>query len=450
MRSVLLALALAACAASPAPPSMPAFPGAEGFGADTRGGRGGRVIAVTSLADAGPGSLRAAIEAPGPRTIVFRVAGTIELARELRITHPYITIAGESAPGAGVTLRNHALIVAADEVIIRFLRSRLGDESRTLEDAITLSLGRNIIVDHVSASWSVDETLSVSPPRSAGPAALDKVTVQWSIIAESLDNTAHRGAAHGFGSLVRGSHGARYSFHHNLWAHHRARMPRPGNYQPANIDAEGPLIDFRNNVFYNWAGGRAGYNADTDAVARYNFIANYYLPGPNSASRSLAFHEGSTGARAHFAGNWMDGTEPSDPHGLVRVDVANPHYFLPAPLETAAITTEPADSAYARVLASAGASRVRDSADRRVVASVMSRSGAIIDSQRQVGGWPALAPETPYGDADQDGMSDVWEAGAGLDTRRNDSASDLDGDGYTNIEEFLHSLAGERGETPNR
>jgi hypothetical protein len=433
--AVLAALAGAAVA-------QPAFPGAEGFGAETRGGRGGRIFHVTTLADDGVGSLRAAVEAEGPRIVIFRVTGTIRLASDLKIEHPFITIAGQSAPGEGITLRDHPLVVQTDEVIIRYIRSRLGDESQTESDAVSLARGRNIILDHVSASWSVDETLSVSQRSTGGVPALDAVTVQWSIIAESLNNSVHGKGAHGYGSLVRGSFGARYSFHHNLWAHHRARMPRPGNYETADADPTGPLMDFRNNVFYNWAGSYPGYNADEGSVSSYNFIGNSYIAGANSQEGAVAFREQSSGARAYFAGNAMNGALPADPWSLVRLEAENPNYRAAQAFETAPVSTESADSAYARVLASAGNSRRRDAVDIRIVRSVFDRNGALIDTQTQVGGWPELPSDEPYQDEDHDGMCDVWERSNGLNPRDpSDGITDRDGDGYTNVEEWLNSRA---------
>mgnify|MGYP001582158194 CR=1 FL=1 len=217
-------------AAAHAEPSRVAFPGAEGAGQYAKGGRGGAVIKVTSLADAGPGTLRAAVEAKGARTVVFDVSGTIALKSALKIENPQITIAGQTAPGGGITLRDQSLIVAADEVIVRYIRSRLGDVSGVQGDAITVLKGRNIILDHVSASWSTDETLSLSSRFDPPENGFYDVTVQWSIIAESLDRSTHEKGRHGYGTLIRASNGARISFHHNLWAHHQARMPRPGNY----------------------------------------------------------------------------------------------------------------------------------------------------------------------------------------------------------------------------
>lgn len=217
--AVALLLASAAPALAQQRP-VPAFPGAEGVGATALGGRGGKVLFVTTLDDHGPGSLRAAVETPGPRTILFRVSGTIKLEKPLRIREGRVTIAGQSAPGDGITLRDHPLEVAADDVVIRYIRSRLGDESRTESDAIWILAGHRIILDHVSASWSVDETLSASANYTRPDQGFWDLTVQWSIIADSLTHSLHAKGEHGYGSLIRGGRGARISFHHNLWANH--------------------------------------------------------------------------------------------------------------------------------------------------------------------------------------------------------------------------------------
>lgn len=423
-----------------APP--PAFPGAEGAGAASLGGRGGRVIKVTTLADSGPGSLRAAVEAKGPRIIVFDVSGTIQLAKPLVIREPRITIAGQSAPGGGITLRDHALIVHADDVVIRYIRSRLGDESKTEDDAIWIRGGRRIILDHVSASWSVDETLSVSANYDNPNEGWHDVTVQWSIIADSLTRSLHAKGEHGYGSLIRGGRGSRASFHHNLWANHSARMPRPGNYAATDRDPQGAFFDFRCNLFYNWGGGRSGYNADKNSLSQYNFVANDYVRGPQS-TRAIAFNEGNPLAKSHFADNRMDGVVPDDPWSLV-TGSALPQQRLAAPVAMAPVTcTSPAEASPV-ILARAGASHSRDSVDVAIVEGVRNRTGKQIDSQRDVGGWPMLATAPASRDSDGDGMPDDWERAHGLNPNRDDSAADRNGDGYTNIEEYLNSLVARR------
>lgn len=435
----MLALVLLAL---PAPDSgqQLAFPGAEGAGRFALGGRGGQVLFVTNLDDSGPGSLRAAVEAKGPRTILFRVSGTIKLLKPLVIREGRVTIAGQSAPGDGITLRDHMLQVSADDVVVRYIRARLGDESRTESDALTITKGRRIILDHVSASWSVDETLSASANYTNADQGFYDVTVQWSIIAESLTRSLHAKGEHGYGSLIRGGRGSRASFHHNLWANHSARMPRPGNYSGPDVDPVGAFFDFRSNVFYNWGRTRAGYNADKATLVRYNFVDNAYVPGPQSL-KPIAFDESDTLARAYFAGNSMNGWIPADPWSLV-TGVQPEGYRLAAPVDVAPVTPDPAASAYARVLAGAGASKVRDAVDARVVAGVRDRTGRQIDSQSEVGGWPELRSLPGPRDSDGDGMPDAWERKHGLDPQAADANGDRDRDGYTNIEEWLADLAG--------
>lgn len=424
-------------------PGQLAFPGAEGAGRFAQGGRGGQVLFVTNLEDSGPGSLRAAIETKGPRTILFRVSGTIKLAKPLVIREGRVTIAGQSAPGDGITLRDHRLEVAADDVVIRYIRSRLGDESKTESDAVWIGRGRRIILDHVSASWSVDETLSASARYTDPDAGFYDLTVQWSIISESLTHSLHAKGEHGYGSLIRGGRGSKISFHHNLWANHAARMPRPGNYDGPEVDPLGPVFDFRSNVFYNWGGDRSGYNADKATLAKYNFVDNAYVAGPQSG-KPIAFHESNMLAKAYFAGNSMNGTIPADPWSLVTG--ASPEgYRLTAPVEVAPVAPDPAAHAYDRVLASAGASKARDAVDARVVAGVRNRTGVQIDSQRDVGGWPMLMGLPAPHDSDEDGMPDAWERSHGLDPKAADGNGDRDRDGFTNLEEWLAGVAEGRG-----
>ncbi len=441
MRRSALALLLAASAPAMAQTqTVPAFPGAEGAGGHALGGRGGKPLFVTTLADSGPGSLRAAVETPGPRTILFRVSGTIRLTKPLRIREGRVTIAGQSAPGDGITLRDHPLEVAADDVVIRYIRSRLGDESRTEADAIWILGGHRIILDHVSASWSVDETLSASANYTKLGEGFWDLTVQWSIIANSLTHSLHAKGEHGYGSLIRGGRGAKISFHHNLWANHEARMPRPGNYSGPEVDPEGAFLDFRSNVFYNWGKGWSGYNADKATLARYNFVDNAYVMGPQS-EKPIAFHESNTLARAWFAGNSMNGAVPADPWSLVD-GISPPGYRLDAPVPMPPVTRDPAAQAFARVLAGAGASKARDSVDAAIVAGVRDRSGHQIDSQRDMGGWPDLRSAAAPRDSDGDGMPDTWESAHGLNPRdAHDGAADRNGDGWTNLEEWLADMA---------
>jgi hypothetical protein len=419
-----------------------AFPGAEGFGAHALGGRGGQVLFVTNLNDAGPGSLRAAVQAEGPRTVIFQVSGTIGLKSTLAIREPYITIAGQTAPGDGICLKNYALSIAADHVIVRYLRCRPGDNTESEPDAISIGAGRNIIVDHCSASWAVDETLSASTSGNLGD-----LTVQWCIISESLNESSHHKGAHGYGSLIRGGWGNGYTFHHNLYAHHHARLPRPGNYNDRTRDPDGLILDFRNNVIYNWGGDAAGYNSDgsngVDSITRMNFVGNYYLSGADSDG-TLAFSERTPSAQAYFAGNAMNRIIPDDPWSLVSFhgfsDEALAAYQQASPIDVAPVITDDALTAYERVLAEAGATLpARDSVDERIVNGVRYGTGRIINDEDDVRGWPPLASGRVPRDADRDGMPDQWERRHGLSSSNpEDRNADHDLDGYTNLEEYLN------------
>ena len=418
--------------ASP-PEKVLAFPTAQGFGAWTPGGRGGKIYIVTNLNDKGPGSLREAVEASGSRIVLFNVSGTIFLESDLKIQNPYITIAGQSAPGHGITIANHETSVETHDVIIRHLRFRLGDQKRAESDALGVNGANNVIIDHVSASWGMDETLSVSES--------DNVTVQWSFITESMKNSYHSKGPHGYGSLVRGGYGAKYSFINNLWAHHMGRMPRPGNYNNYLVDPEGLFVDFRNNVFYNWGGNVAGANNDKDSVTKYNFINNYYIRGYNSTG-SYAFREYSTKAQAYFAGNYMNGIEPSDPWSLVDVQISwntfMNYYKQEQPFESGHVTTVSAPEAYELVLANAGA-QPRDAIDQRVQESVINRTGRHIDSQHEVGGFLEIQLFPPDKDSNNDGIPDWWYVKHGFNPSVGlPTDLDLNGDGYTIIEEYLN------------
>lgn len=421
-----------------------AFPGAEGFGAYSKGGRGGEVLYVTNLNDSGPGSLRWAVEQEGPRTVVFEVSGTIELKDRLNIENPYITIAGQTAPGAGICLKGETVRVVTHDVIVRHIRVRLGDSmhgqgSLQGKDAISISSGEDIILDHCSASWSMDEILSASTSNPD----LTRVTVQWCFITEALnlDN-------HGFGSLIRGTGGAKYSFLHNLYAHNRGRNPRPGNYDtnPHNEDPEGLLLDFRNNVIYNWGGGHAGYNADKKSVTRLNYVGNYLITGADSKPTGIAYSTGSPYNRAYFAGNYYNGKLPYDSWNLVEFNDSWSEEEISAykqnkPFETGPVQMKGAPAAYEQILESGGASLPeRDGADSRIVNDVKNRTGKIIDSQNDVGGWPELRSIPAPRDTDRDGMPDDWERKNGLDPTNADDRNKLMEDGYTMLEYYISSI----------
>lgn len=427
---------------------VPAFPGAEGYGAYAKGGRGGDVFTVTNLNDSGRGSLRYGIEsAAGPRTIVFALSGIIKLKSPLLVDKDYITIAGQSAPGDGICLRDAALVVDANHVIIRYLRSRLGSESGKESDAISINGGRHIIVDHCSASWSVDEVFSCS---TGTPGKIDSVSVQWCIISEALNNSIHKKGAHGYGALIRGCGGVKYSYHHNLFAHNYSRNPRPGNYNQNNrfVDPEGLLFDFRNNVMYNWGGSRPGYDSDKESVCMMNYVGNVGIPGPDSDPTGFAYSAGCKHFRAYFEQNKFYGSIPGDQWKLVdfsgewtKEEVKI--YKQYKPFGEVNVYTHHPDTALTLVLAHAGASLNRDPVDQRVVQSVHKQTGSIINDQKEVGSWPSYKTDSTYKDSDLDGIPDDWEKKKGLNPKdKSDRNEDPDGDGYTNLEEYLNGLLG--------
>lgn len=406
---------------------LPAFPGAEGFGTSTPGGRGGEVLFVTNLNDSGPGSLRAAIESSGPRMVLFRVSGIIRLKSALRTRNPFVTIAGQSAPGYGICLRDYPLIVETHDVVIRHLRSRLGDETRVEGDAVSVGSGSfNVVLDHVSASWSVDESLSVSGD-------LRDVTVQWCLIAESLRKSVHSKGAHGYGSLVRATGGI--SLHHNLWAHHTARNPRLGD----NYGKGEPVFDVRQNVVFNWGAHCTGM---VDGRIRVNYTDNLLIPGPDTQSRqqviSLTQQAGSL-PQFFLTGNRVEGAPDLLPQAYFG---SGRPTLVTEPFDTPPVVRTPSSQLEAVIIEKAGASRPRrDPADERIVLGVRQRKGRMIDSQKEVGGWPEYHTRQAPTDSDGDGMPDNWERARGLNPRVASDGTALSRTGYTNLEDYLNELA---------
>jgi pectate lyase len=413
-------------------PAPPAFPGAEGFGARTPGGRGGKVLFVTNLNDSGPGSLREACQAAGPRIIVFRVSGLITLDKPIVVRSPFLTVAGQTAPGDGICLRNSTFVVATHDVVVRYLRTRLGDLKKQDGDCITLAGGaRNVVVDHCSATWSLDEAFSL-----AGD--VGDVTVQWCLIAEALNRSKHTKGPHGYGSLSRAN--GQVSWHHNLWAHNDSRNPRLGdNYGRPPY----PTFDVRNNVIYDYGAVCSGL---TQGVLKVNYVANYIRPGPSSKSRFPIRVGAPSDLNFYIRDNVFDSND--------RLTADNAQFFDPVviggkrlvtvveePFKAEPVRTQSAKGALEAVLGSAGASLpARDTVDARIVDEARNRKGTIIDSQDQVGGWPDLKSGAPPTDTDQDGMPDDWERHFGLDARTpNDAQADKDNDGYTNLEEYLNN-----------
>lgn len=438
---------------------IPAFPGAEGAGAWTKGGRGGRVFVVSTLDDTGPGSFREALEAQGPRTVVFGIAGLITLKSPVAINHPFITIAGQSAPGDGVCVRGETTEINTHDVIIRHLRFRRGNLKRR-DDALGGNPVGNIIIDHVSASWGLDENLTLyrhMVPMPDGSAAdkrpVENITIQWCISSEALNLNNHA-----FGGTWGGKN---CSFHHNLFACNTGRNPSIGMSFG---------FDFRNNVIFNWQhrtmdGG--------DGSSRVNVVNNFYKAGPategdlrfrickaqcrNSRDRYPGFGRWFVngnivdGFPEITANNWAGGVQydqsitirkdgkdeviPAGSEEQVRSAVEFPHE---------PVQTESAADAYEHVLAHAGATLPRrDSVDVRTAAMV--RTGqpvyekGIIELPDDVGGWPPYQAGSVSPDADRDGMDDVWEKDHQFSAEDpDDQRGDADQDGYTNLEEFLN------------
>jgi len=415
------------------------------------------IFQVTNLNDSGEGSLRAAVEASGARTVVFKVSGTIDLKSELRISNSNITIAGQTAPGDGIAIKRYPLMISADEVIIRYIRVRLGDESGLASDAISSRYTKNIILDHVSASWSVDETVSIYHCQN--------VTVQWCLVAESLFNSKHNKGHHGFGGIW----GSNYStYHHNLLAHHSSRNPRFASGCGNN--------DYRNNVLYNWGyfscygGEKQQKGNEKFNFSLINMAANYYKPGPATLPGEKSHQIASPSTRngdadygkwyiadnfvygnaAVTADNWNGGVDPSN--AVLKLD---------QPWPSMPINQQTAEEAYARVLKNAGATfPKRDAVDARIVEEVRngnatyegpsykqkqtvrdkSKKCGMIDSQKDVGGWPELKSTKAPIDSDHDGMPDVWETKKGLNPNDASDRNKAAADGYTMLEKYLNSI----------
>lgn len=413
-----------------------AFPGAEGFGKHATGGRGGQVVVVTNLNDDGPGSLRDAVQKKGPRTVVFAVSGYIKLESPLDINNGDITLAGQSAPGEGITIRNYPVSIKADNVIVRYMRFRLGDGKGTQADALSGNKGaNNIIVDHCSMSWATDEGASFYRNKN--------FTLQWCIISESLNQSVHEKGDHGYGGIW-GGRGA--SFHHNLIASHMSRMPRfSGSKSTANSPEE--LVDFRNNVIFNW-GGNNVYGGEK---GRYNMVGNYYKPGPATpkSKKERLVEPYVPYGQFYLSGNVLENSPEVTKQNALGVAIASPDSVLVAsPFAVMALPEQSAEAAYLVVLAQAGASHRRDKTDERVVQEVRSGKASngrshngIIDSQEDVGGWPALTAATAPADRDQDGMPDAWEQQHQLNpSNAADAAAYTLHKQYTNLEVYLNEL----------
>ena len=456
--------------------SIPAFPGAEGGGAYSFGGRGGKVYVVTTLADSGPGSFRYACEQGGARIVVFNVAGIIHLKSPVSIPAPYITIAGQTAPGDGVCIAGESVLIDTHDVVIRYMRFRRGATDVTRrDDALGGNGVGNIIIDHVSASWGLDENMSMyrhvyHRDDGAKPQKLPtvNVTIQNSIFSEALDTYNHA-----FGSTIGGLNS---TFMRNLWANNISRNPSIGMYGD---------FGFVNNVVFNWWNRSADGG---DHRSYFNFINNYYKPGPITPKDRPIGHrilkpeanrdknDSQHYGKAYVAGNIMEGNEKVTKNNWAGgVQVGNmpdagrftEQIKVDAPFPMAKVTIWPAEKAYSYVLENVGATLPkRDAVDKRIVQEV--RTGKIVytDSDKthigdkyvkrrlpedsykmgiithpdQVGGYPEYKGK-PYKDSDNDGMPDAWEKKHKLNPNDpSDASLDRDNDGYTNIEEFLNSV----------
>lgn len=420
----------------------------------TTGGRGGAVYEVTNLNDSGAGSLRAAVEASGARTIVFRVSGTIPLQSNLRIRNDNITIAGQTAPGDGITLANYTLQISADNVIVRFIRVRVGDQGSADgadgRDAVFCRDVEQVMIDHCSFSWSIDECASLYRNRNT--------TMQWCVIAESLNRSLHSKDAHGYGGIW-GGQGA--TFHHNLLAHHASRNPRFNGNAALTGEAAVDQVDMRANVIYNW-GGNSSYGGEPTSdgfLSSFNMVNNYFKPGPatssDKADRITYPDDAPNGSliysRYHIAGNITEGTPETTADNWRGVDGLSDELKAgireDEPFASPPLTQQPAEVAYAYVLQYGGAMvPKRDAIDERVLNEVATGTATygnngIIDSQSEVGGFPELTSLPPPDDSDHDGMPDAWELAYGLDPNNAaDRNGDLDGNGYTALEDYLNSL----------
>lgn len=465
-----------------------AFPGAEGGGMYTTGGRGGKVYHVTKLTDDGTaGTLRHAVEQSGARTIVFDVAGTIALSRELEIKQGDLTIAGQTAPGDGICLRDFPVTIKADNVIIRYLRFRMGDTTQAEDDALGGKYHSNIVIDHCSVSWCTDECASFYANRN--------FTMQWCIISESLNNSVHGKGAHGYGGIWGGGNA---SFHHNLLAHHKSRNPRfdhPYVYDKNNasiIEQYGGHVDFRNNAIYNWGDSENCYGGE---MCEINMVNNYFKEGPASKSNKyffVAYGSSCTecssygytyeelltkvyadgnlylkkdGSQADFsADNYAGIYDKARKSYTTYTDDNTGTYRLPGMLsiehdgQACYTTTHSAEGAFDAILAYAGASLKRDAVDKRAVDDARSgkatitdggngSTDGIIDTQSAVGGWPELTATDEEiaraKDSDGDGIPDYYEELFGLDKNNaaDGNAKTLDPKGlYTNLEVYLHYL----------
>ncbi len=435
-----------------------AFPGAEGFGKYTTGGRGGKIYKVTNLNDAGPGSFRAAAEAKGKRYIVFDVDGTIHLETKISIKGD-VTILGQTAPGDGVCLADQPVSLGGDNIIVRYLRIRMGDKFQHAEkidgaggdDAFGGNRHKNIIVDHCSISWSTDEVFSMYSG--------DSTTLQWNMIAEPLNYSYHFETGdtdfehHGYGGIWGGTH---LSAHHNIFAHCNSRTPRFNGIRTSPKE----MVDFRNNVIYNWGIN----NVYAGEGGEYNVVNNYYKPGINTNARvrSRIVNPGRTKeigfGKWYVDGNYVEGFNDVSRNNATGVTLSNDAVpgdkeatLITKPLPAVALPEQSAKDAFRYSLFWSGASFKRDTLDARIVNDIENGTGHLIDVQggyphgttyeKTIAAWPYLKQVLPAADADADGIPDAWERAHGLSANNAADATQMkDNTHYTHLEWYANSL----------
>ncbi|WP_417738933.1 hypothetical protein [Rosistilla oblonga] len=426
---------------------LKAFPNAEGFGAETAGGRGGRVIVVDNLNDSGPGSLREAVESNGPRFVVFSVAGTIELETSLRISNPQITIAGHSAPGGGIALKNSSsnagpsIVVKASDVIIRYLRVRPGLAApSTSVDAISILGGKNIVIANNSFSWAVDENVNLWFDAT-------DVTIQHNIISEGIWDGNHTQRGLHSKGLLSGQKNVRVSVHHNLFAHNDDRNPLLTGLGKNEVV---------NNIIYNYY--QAGIIFSIGRGFKANMIGNVFLPGKQHRAHRYPIVVGgqlvdnAIYVKDNLSPRRSKGTEDDwlnvGFNGIIGDEEYNGSLLdqavrskTPFPMSTIPVIPEPAATLVERLLPTVGATLPkRDAVDIRIVDDVRNGTGVMINDPAEVGGWPTLEPGT-VADRDRDGMPDAWELQHGLNPNdAADAMQDMNGDGYVNLEQYLECL----------
>ena len=405
-----------------------AFPSAEGWGKYSWGGRGGRIIKVTNLLDHGPGSLREAVEQTGARIVIFEVSGNIALKTPLHIINDSITIAGQSAPGDGICLKDCPLSISASNVIIRYIRVRLGDKYSHDYDALTGGKygQHDVIIDHVSTSWSIDECFSLYK--------ISNLTVQWCLISHSLSKSHHTKGAHGFGGIWGGYNA---TWHHNLMANNSSRNPRFSSVENTKN------IDYRNNMVWNY-GYKAAYGGGR--YGEINFVGNYYKPGPASTYPHLLDVADDGTGLYYVEGNFVEGCDAINSDNSRGVGGKNVTECLVGhPFEFMPINEHLVENLPSVILEQVGCSHRRDSYDQAVIHEVMTGKttfgvNGIVNSQQDVGGWPELKQRYILPDSDNDGIPDFWEEARGLNINVPDANLYSLSTDYTNIEMYLNHL----------